>query len=116
MTPGMSAIRWLLSRLCSGHLLEYVVEPSLADLEYTSQDGRFAYARLVNGYARVLMAVFISLPRDIAVYRRPSGADVLRLVVAIAFPGLTPGLTTSFIRSRKNSARPPIPEHPSRLA
>ena len=92
---SQSAPRWLraVKSVCSDELWTQVAEPSLADLTYerTHVPG-IGYRQVCVGYWRIVLAVAIALPADVLTNHRLSTVTLLRIVVAVAFPGLTPSL------------------------
>ena len=85
--------RWLraVRALCSHELWTRVAEPGLADLAYDRKvfPGN-DYARVCIGYWRIVLAIALALPADAWTHHRPTAGTLVRIVVAVAFPGLTP--------------------------
>ena len=113
MTHGYP--RWLraVKAVCSQDLWTQVADPALADLTYErGQSPTMGCWRVCVGYWRIVLAVALALPADVLAHHRPSTATVLRIVTAVAFPGLTPSFgfsTTSSEgceRSAERSSRP----------
>ena len=96
MSRAESVLRHLIGAVCSESLRMYVVEPALADLDHEMAQAPVSDRRLhlLVGYASVLGAVIIALPRDIALHRRPDFSTMLRIAAAVAFPGLTTSFST----------------------
>ena len=106
-----SAPRWLraVRAVCSDELWTQVAEPALADLAYERrQFPGMGYPRVCVGYWRIVLAITLALPADVLAHRRLSTATLLRIVAAVAFPGLTPsfGFSDSW-RSRGRSPEQP---------
>ena len=104
-----SAPGWLraVRAVCSDELWTQVAEPALADLAYErSQFPGTGYPRVCVGYWRIVLAVALALPADVLTHRRLSTATLLRIVAAVAFPGLTPSFGFSdSLRPRGRSTK-----------
>lgn len=89
--------------VCSDQLWADVADPALADLAYErNQSPPMDCRRVCIGYWRIVLAVVIALPGDVLLHRL-SAATLLRIVTAVAFPGLTPsfGFSTTSLRHRR---------------
>jgi hypothetical protein len=84
----------LIAAVCSDDLRARVLAPALADLAYERTTQPRSGWHLLAGYWRITLAVALALPRDLLIRCRPSTATILRTVVAVSFPGLSPSFGT----------------------
>jgi hypothetical protein len=103
MTPSSPALLRMIAGLCSDDLRDEVLAPALADLAYERSIQPMTSWDLLVGYWRIVLAVATALPGDLLIHRRPSPATLLRTVVAIAFPGLTPSFGTTHLWQRSQT-------------
>lgn len=106
------APRWLRAAraVCSDELWTQVAEPALADLAYERrQFPGMGYPRVCVGYWRIILAIALALPADVLTHHRLSTVTLLRIVAAVAFPGLTPsfGFSDSLWPRGRGTEQPP---------
>ena len=91
---------WLrvIEAVCSDELRTNILEPALADLAYLRRTSRLGPWRLLLESWRIVLTLSMALAGDLILHHRPSRGTILRTVVAIACPGLTPSCgTTNFV-------------------
>jgi hypothetical protein len=99
-------VRRVLDCVWSDDLRTQVLEPGLADLAHERRTRVMGRWGLLTGYLRVALAVAMALPRDLLTHHGPSAGTIIRTVVAVAFPGLTPSVgITSLSPSHPRSRR-----------
>jgi hypothetical protein len=102
-------VRRVLDCVWSDDLRTQVLEPGLADLAHERSTRAMGRWGLLTGYFRIALAVAMALPQDLLTHHGPSAGTIIRTVVAVAFPGLTPsvGITSlSPLRPRSRRVAP----------
>lgn len=96
---------WLsvVEAMCSDELRRKVLDSALADLAYlrSIQPSPMGPWRLLVEYWRIALTLSLALPGDLLIHHWPSRGTILRMIVAIAFPGLTPSFGTTFDQLRR---------------
>ena len=97
MTPTSPLWLRVIEVVCSEELRANILAPAVADLAYLRSASPMTPWRVLVEYWRIALSLLLALPGDLLRHHRPSRGTILRTVVAIAFPGLTPSFgATSF--------------------